>query len=99
MAVVREERLVEKTEQVLVDVVCDRCGGSCISERIETADADGNPVELPSVEKATVRADWGFFSGKDGERWDADLCETCSDKLKQWIDAGAGGGVRVARMF
>lgn len=97
MAVVREERTV--VEQVIVDVLCDRCGGSCVRERLELTNPQGAPVETPQVERASFIADWGFFSDLDGERWHADLCEGCAAELKQWIGAGAGAGVQVKRLF
>lgn len=91
MALVRQEQTVERVEKVVVDVLCDRCGGTCVRERFPT---EGG-AELLQTEKATVRASWGYFSDKDLESWDADLCEGCADELKEWIDAGAGAGLRV----
>ena len=36
---------------------------------------------LPHAEYLHVEKEWGYFSGKDGERQEFDICEACYDKL------------------
>jgi len=50
----------------VVDVLCDRCGTSCL-------------CPLGNFEAATITAAWGYSSGKDGEAHEAHLCEECYD--------------------
>lgn len=54
---------------MLKDVVCDLCGQSCRDEH------DFN------YHYATLTATWGYGSGKDGETWEAHICEKCVDSL------------------
>jgi hypothetical protein len=83
---------VETTAPVVVDVVCDRCGGSCVKEKtLATANTFADTLE---VEKAVFVADWDYWSSQEGHSWKADLCEPCAAEVKAFIDAGAGPGVQ-----
>jgi hypothetical protein len=65
-------RIVEKQTRevdVLVDVTCDICGKPCRDEH-------GNEPNF-----ATLSATWGWGSHKDGEEWEAHICEKCCDAL------------------
>lgn len=70
---------------VVVDVICDRCGNSCLK----------GDDHVSQAELATFSADWGYFSNHDLEQWSADLCESCAEDVKAFIDAGVGAGVQV----
>lgn len=37
---------------------------------------------IPREEFLHVEKEWGYFSGKDGERQEFDICEACYDK---WV--------------
>lgn len=58
-------------EKVLQKVVCNCCGREL-------------PVAAGFVREGLFEAKvtWGYFSGKDGETHDFDLCEDCYDR---WI--------------
>lgn len=58
-----------KTERQ--EIICNCCK-KIIQEKDRTID-----TEFLHVEK-----EWGYFSGKDGERQEFDICEACYDK---WI--------------
>lgn len=62
---------IQKTP-VLADVLCDVCGNSC-----KTPQDD--------YEVATLSAQWGYHSRKDGESYHRDLCETCFDDVVQYL--------------
>lgn len=36
---------------------------------------------IPKAEYLHVEKQWGYFSGKDGEKQEFDLCEECYDML------------------
>lgn len=70
---VTEQRPIQTS--VVVDVICDRCGGSCMM---------GND-SLRGAEYGTFRADWGYVSDHDLETWTADLCQRCSVEFREWV--------------
>ena len=45
---------------------CDVCGECCTDEKYGT-------------ESATLSAQWGYLSNKDGDTYNVDLCESCFD--------------------
>jgi hypothetical protein len=68
-----EKIVVKLTEQnVTEDVICDCCGNSCKTEY--------------GIESMKISATWGFMSNKDGEKWQADLCEKCVDEKLSFIN-------------
>lgn len=83
MVKVIEIQQVER--DIVVDVTCDRCGGSCFK---------GDP-DMRQIELATFDADWGYFSDHDLEQWHADLCQSCAEDVKAFINAGTGAGVQI----
>ena len=58
------------TEKV-VDIKCDICQQSCAREC--------------GFEYATLSAYWGYDSNKDGQNCLCHLCETCYDKVAEFI--------------
>ena len=65
----------------LDDIRCDMCGKSCYAK-------DGIDFECSNLSSS-----WGYNSKKDGDVWNSDYCEECSDKIKQFI-IDNGGVVR-----
>ena len=57
----------QKTHELLDDVICDKCGKSCM-------DDIKNGFEF-----ATISAHWGYGSNKDLEDHEAHVCEKCYD--------------------
>ena len=55
----------KKTIQVLDQTLCDVCGKTC------TDDFYNNH------ENATIEANWGYNSGRDGQKFEIHLCENC----------------------
>jgi hypothetical protein len=64
---------VKKSVIVTTDVTCDSCGKSCkvYLDRKKTSF---------NFEFMTLDAHWGYGSGKDMERQQAQVCEKCVDK-------------------
>ena len=54
----------------LCRIICNGCG-----KTIEVKD------EIPEEEVLKVQKVWGYFSGKDGEMDQFDLCEECYDRI------------------
>lgn len=63
---VREKK--QKEVEEVVDVLCDRCGGSCWDK------------EDMNLEFAEMKVMWGYASSKDLERHKIQLCESCYDE-------------------
>lgn len=53
-------------------VFCDICGQSC------TLDQFGS-------EYATLEAQWGYSSKRDGQKFDIQICEKCFEEILEWI--------------
>jgi hypothetical protein len=64
---------VKKLETITTDVICDCCGKSC---KVYW----GKKGKSFTFEFMTLSADWGYGSGKDMERYQAQICEKCVDK-------------------
>jgi hypothetical protein len=64
-----------KTRQAkaLVDICCDVCDKSC-------------KTPLDDYEVATLSAQWGYHSRKDGESYHVDLCEDCFDEVVTYVN-------------
>jgi len=56
----------ETTVKKISEIYCDICGECCTEEGYGT-------------ESATLSAQWGYSSKKDGESYNVDLCESCFD--------------------
>lgn len=63
----KKEERLIKTE-VVTEIICDCCKKSI--------DPDKN--DFIHIEK-----EWGYFSHKDGEKQEVDLCENCWDKITE----------------
>lgn len=71
----------------VVGYTCDICGNTCYKE-------DG-PNRSESSEHATLRAEWGFWSEKDGTVHECHMCEKCYDRVRDFIENVLNGKVRV----
>ena len=68
--IIKEKRQVE--QEVIAQVVCNCCG------RQLTTDENGYFEDFIHLEK-----EWGYFSGQDGVREEADICEDCWKQMKK----------------
>ncbi len=60
------------------DIVCDICGDSCLP----------NTYKDPKMaEYATLEATWGYFSKKDENQYFCEMCESCFDKIINYIES------------
>ena len=50
-------------------------------------------------EHSNWSANWGYSSHKDGETWDCDLCEDCSEKIREYIEIELGGRVDINTLW
>ena len=60
---------------VMSDIVCDICDESC------------SEPQSGLIEYAVLEALWGYYSKKDGERYECMMCEDCFDKIVSFIDS------------
>ena len=73
----RKYKKVLKDE--LSDILCDICGKTCLSEC---------SMHDPAMsEYAVLEGIWGYCSRRDGERYVCEMCESCFDKVKVFIDS------------
>lgn len=81
MSLIKEE----KVRVVTVGHTCDMCGKDC-----RTFDGMGN-AEPHSDEFGTLEAYWGYHSdNRDGESWTADLCQSCFERVVEFIESCGG---------
>lgn len=64
--------VVKKDVEVIADIICDSCGNSC------KTDADFEFIEM--------KANWGYNTKKDMEKWTAHICEKCVDEKLAFIN-------------
>lgn len=64
----RYKKVISKTDKVN-EVFCNRCGKQCV--------AGGNH----SADFIEIDIKWGYYSGKDGEHHNCDICEKCYDEI------------------
>lgn len=80
MGETREE--IRTTREEIVDIVCDVCGRSCMVDEF-TIDNESRPDHGETArvfEYMKLSADWGYHTAKDGEKWEASICESCVDE-------------------
>jgi hypothetical protein len=61
----------------LEDIVCDICGKTCLS--------DCSMEDPLMAEYATIEGVWGYCSKRDGEFYKCDMCESCFEKVENFI--------------
>ena len=62
-------RYIEHEEKELVQVICNKCGKNIIVDR-----------GLVKEGHFAIKYGWGYFSDKDGQVHQFDLCEKCYDQ-------------------
>lgn len=66
----------------IVEATCDICGEDCMQQLYNAASTkdvifDSAVKEFEGME---LKATWGFGTQKDGEIWEAVICEKCVDE-------------------
>lgn len=69
----------EIVQKEIVKATCDVCGEDCMKDIFTPYSPEGDDSDK-EFEGMELKAVWGFASGKDGELWDAVICEKCVDK-------------------
>ena len=59
-------------KEILDRIFCDVCGECCTDDNCGT-------------ESATLSAQWGYLSKKDGQTYQIDLCENCFDMTLKFL--------------
>jgi hypothetical protein len=67
----------QKQIETVTDVICNVCKNSCVDE-------------FGNVEYCSMFASWGFSSNKDCQTHSCDLCESCYDKVAEFIRSLGG---------
>lgn len=76
------KEIQNKKSEVIIDIICDCCGKSC---KVDEGVID-NDVRVDNDEKhylfefMKMEANWGYYSGKDLQQWEAQICEKCVDE-------------------
>jgi hypothetical protein len=66
------KKIAQKTIEVIDDIECDICGKTCKDH-------------LDNIESASLSAYWGYYSKKDGQNYEIDICEKCFDKTLEFL--------------
>lgn len=66
----RQFKIYNKQEKEITKIICNQCG-----KEIEVVNG------IAKEEVLTVEKQWGYFSDKDTELHQFDMCEQCYDKL------------------
>lgn len=76
-----------KKTEVITDVICDCCGQSCIVQKgtIDNHIRPDNGEPFYDFEFMKLESYWGFFSGKDNQKFTAHICEKCVDEKLSFI--------------
>ena len=72
----------------VIDITCDICGKSCL---------DKGEMNLEYAE-ISVPGGWGFYSSKDMEYHECQMCENCYDKVKNFIEIDLQGKIRISEI-
>lgn len=73
--------------KVTSEIKCDICGESC-KEYEGIVDNDvrsDHDQKFYDFEYMTLKANWGYYSGKDTQTWEAQVCEKCVDEKLSFI--------------
>lgn len=89
------KEIYNKHGKEIVEATCDICGADCMKTSfIGLNDGDRDDVDnIKEFEGMILNANWGYYSNKDGEVWEAVICEDCVEKefnnikfLKKYCD-------------
>ena len=64
------EAMENRIEKKVYEVYCNSCG-----KKIETTDSTKREDYI------SIKKEWGYFSNKDTEHHEFDLCEACYDRI------------------
>ena len=64
------EAMENRMEKKVYEVYCNSCG-----KKIETTD------NTKREDYISIKKEWGYFSNKDTEHHEFDLCEACYDRI------------------
>lgn len=83
--------MVEVIKTIPTDVVvahqCDICK-KLLRHHVEVDDDQWDDV-------VTLKGNFGYFSSKDLQRHNCDMCEACYDKVREFIEVVLGGKIQV----
>lgn len=74
---------VTKAKEIITEAICDICGADCLKPLYAPMKSDGdrdNKDISKEFEGMELKATWGYTSEKDGEIWEAIICEDCVNK-------------------
>jgi len=66
------KRFKKKSVDILAEIICDICGGSCSYENF-------------GHEYASIEAVWGYGSTMDGKEYEIHLCESCFKSIIKYL--------------
>lgn len=75
--------IIQKENSKIISATCDICGADCMKDVFSPKLSDGdrdNTDNVKEFEGMILKADWGFYSEHDGERWEGVVCENCVEK-------------------
>lgn len=77
-----------KKAEIITDVICDCCGKSCkvYEGKIDNDVRVDNGEPYYSFEFMKMEVHWGYESGKDTQKWTAQVCEKCVDEKLSFIN-------------
>lgn len=78
--------MIEQIGVPIIKVQCDMCGKDCLDE------------DKVNNEFMSMYASWGYNTKHDTEKWSAEFCEKCSDKIVALIK-NAGGKIRIESIY
>ena len=83
----KKEIQLKKTE-VTTDIICDCCGKSCMVDKgnIDNKSRVDNGEKYYEFEFMKLEATLGYRSGKDGQKYTAQICEKCVDEKLSFIN-------------
>ncbi len=80
-------KVIESKKEVLYDIICDCCEKSCmvLEGVIDNPVRIDNGEVFKSFEFMSMEVHWGYYSGKDTEKWTAQVCEKCIDEKFKFV--------------
>ncbi len=81
------KEIQNKKTEVVTDVICDCCGKSCkvLEVTVDNPSNISNGEQVYDFEFMELTAHWGYYSGKDLEKWTAQICEACVDEKFSFV--------------
>ena len=81
-----KKEIVTKESEEITDIFCDICARSC-----KSSDYD---MGYHGFEYMSLKANWGYGSNHDQEKWEAQVCERCVvEQLSLVVNFHKTGGV------